>query len=267
MKKIRFAVCKAVLLFTMFFLILTIGTTAKEIFAKADEAVKPVENIKKVQVIEEEMVYMSPEVIPGWDSAFLVLANKDTPLDREYNVKLQSVENGVGQVSEDIVNDLTAMLRAGNMEGHEFWLASTYRSYERQEQLLEEDVRELMGKGYDRDEAYAEAIKETMPPGCSEHETGLAVDIVAKNYQMLDANQETTCQNIWLRAHCHEYGFILRYPKEKEDVTGISYESWHFRYVGVEAATYITENNLTLEEYLEKIEANKVIKQVKKTVW
>ena len=82
--------------------------------------------------------------------------------------------------------------------------------------------------------------------------TGLAFDIVALDYQMLDQKQETTEENQWLREHCAEYGFILRYPKDKEDITGIDYESWHFRYVGVEIAEYIMENGISLEEFLEE---------------
>lgn len=72
------------------------------------------------------------------------------------------------------------------------------------------------------------------------------------DYQMLDEGQARTDENIWLRQHCAEYGFILRYPEGKEDITGISYELWHFRYVGVEAEEYIIGNDITLEEYLEQ---------------
>ena len=89
-----------------------------------------------------------------------------------------------------------------------------------------------------------------MPPGYSEHSTGLAFDIVALSYQMLNEKQEKTEENKWLQEHCAEYGFILRYPKGKEEITGISYESWHFRYVGTEISKYIMENGLTLEEFL-----------------
>ena len=111
----------------------------------------------------------------------------------------------------------------------------------------------MMARGYSYERAYEEVAKETMPPGCSEHSTGLAFDIVALDYQMLDAGQERTEENIWLREHCAEYGFILRYPKDKEDITQISYESWHFRYVGEKAAKEIMERGITLEEYLKDI--------------
>ena len=90
-----------------------------------------------------------------------------------------------------------------------------------------------------------------MPVGCSEHASGLAVDIVSKDYQILDEKQARTDEILWLQENCSEYGFILRYPKEKEEITKVSYESWHFRYVGTTAAREITEQGLTLEEYLD----------------
>ena len=88
-------------------------------------------------------------------------------------------------------------------------------------------------------------------PGTSEHQTGLAVDIVDQNYQLLDEKQENTPVQQWLMAHCTEYGFILRYPTGKSKITGIGYEPWHYRYVGSDAAREITDQGLCLEEYLD----------------
>lgn len=181
---------------------------------------------------------------------FLVLVNKDNMLDKEYSVRLIPAMAERTKVSEDIYDDLMQMLSDGNKEGHEFVIASAYRDAQYQEKLLKDDIRQLQKRGYSYEEAYNEALRETMPSGYSEHETGLAVDIVAANYQMLDKKQELREENKWLRENCATYGFILRYPKDKESITGISYESWHFRYVGKEAATYIMNSNITLEEYL-----------------
>ena len=100
-----------------------------------------------------------------------------------------------------------------------------------------------------------EASKTLAYPGASEHATGLAVDIVSLDYQNLDDGQHYTAESTWLRENCHKYGFILRYPKGKEDITGISYESWHYRYVGKVVAKCIMENGITLEEYLEFVES------------
>lgn len=88
-----------------------------------------------------------------------------------------------------------------------------------------------------------------MPAGYSEHQTGLALDILSSSNLNMDASQENTKENQWMKEHCYEYGFILRYPKDKENITQISYEPWHFRYVGKEAAKYMKENQLTLEEF------------------
>ena len=93
-------------------------------------------------------------------------------------------------------------------------------------------------------------MKSVALPGPGEHATGLALDIVSGDYQNLDEKQANTKENKWLQEHCAEYGFILRYPSGKEDVTGRNYEAWHFRYVGTEAAQEIVKQGITLEEYV-----------------
>ena len=108
-----------------------------------------------------------------------------------------------------------------------------------------------MDKGYTRASAAAAAARWVAPPGTSEHQLGLAVDIVAGSFQVLDSRQEKTAEQQWLMEHCWEYGFILRYPSDKSDITGIAYEPWHYRYVGEKAAREMTEQGLCLEEYLE----------------
>ncbi|MCD8037362.1 MAG: M15 family metallopeptidase [Clostridiales bacterium] len=188
------------------------------------------------------------------NSRFLILVNKDNPLPDDYTVTLKTLNNGYSQVDEDIYDALSQMLSDGSEEGLSFCIASAYRSSEWQEEILAEDISTYMGQGMDYNSACEEALKQVMPPGYSEHETGLALDIVSADYQLLDDNQETTAENIWLRENCWKYGFILRYPADKEDITQISYESWHFRYVEEESAEYITGNGLCLEEYLETAE-------------
>ena len=91
-------------------------------------------------------------------------------------------------------------------------------------------------------------------PGSSEHQIGLSLDIVCNSYQSLDEGFGDTEAGIWLREHCAEFGFILRYPKGKEYITGIEFEPWHFRYVGVDAATIIMSREITLEEFVEELE-------------
>ena len=102
-------------------------------------------------------------------------------------------------------------------------------------------------------EAYKKASQIVTVPGASEHQIGLALDIISNDYTSLDEGFENTSAGKWLKEHSKEYGFILRYPKGKEFITGIDYEPWHFRYVGKEAATIIMDEGITLEEFVESI--------------
>jgi D-alanyl-D-alanine carboxypeptidase len=179
----------------------------------------------------------------------LVLVNKDNELSEDYDPNLRSICSGRLEASACLYDDLCAMLAAAGDSGYEYWIASAYRSRQRQQELVDEDVEALLQKGYSYEDALAETYKETMPAGHSEHETGLALDILCSGNTNMDVSQADEPGNQWLAKHCWEYGFILRYPADKEDVTGISYEPWHFRYVGKEAAQYIMENGITLEEY------------------
>ena len=159
------------------------------------------------------------------DDSFLILVNRDNPLPEDYAPQLTWLSNGLNRVRADIYEDLSAMLTAGTEEGLRFVVASAYRDREYQQGLLEEDMAILASAGYSRDEAYREATRTTMPPGCSEHETGLALDIVSLDNQRLEEAQEETPENIWLRENCWKYGFILRYPRGKEEITGIGYRA------------------------------------------
>lgn len=194
----------------------------------------------------EEEVIEKPYVIDP-----LILVNKKHRLPDDYEVELKTMYDKVNRAAKEAYGPLNDMLAAGRAEGLAFEICSSYRDVTVQERLFQEDVDVLMEQGYTYEEAYAIVERETMPPGHSEHSTGLAFDIVSLGYQMLDAGQHDTPETQWLHEHCAEYGFILRYPKGKEDITDIDYESWHYRYVGVEAATYIMEQGICLEEYLE----------------
>lgn len=191
------------------------------------------------------------ESLEASNAAELLLVNKDHPLPQHYQPDLERMREYGAEVDASIVQPLREMLAAGEEEGLQFWIASSYRSVERQRELLDEDIDDLVRQGYSYSMAYEEVTKETMPVGCSEHASGLAVDIVSKDYQILDDKQGSTAEILWLQEHCSQYGFILRYPQDKEEITKVSYESWHFRYVGIEAAKEITEQGLSLEEYLD----------------
>ncbi|MDE7244184.1 MAG: M15 family metallopeptidase, partial [Oscillospiraceae bacterium] len=128
---------------------------------------------------------------------------------------------------------------------------SSYRPREKQEELFRNKKERLLAQGYSEKDAETEAGKEVAVPGTSEHQLGLALDIVDVNHQLLDSSQENTAVQKWLMDHSWEYGFILRYPSGKSDITGIIYEPWHYRYVGKDAAKEIYEQGICLEEYLE----------------
>ena len=184
----------------------------------------------------------------------LVLVNREHPLEEgAYEDSLRSICNGRLHASEYLYEDLVDLLAAAGEEGHQYWIASAYRSRRRQQELVDEDVKRYMAQGMDYREALAETYKQTMPAGCSEHETGLALDLLCSENVNMDITQAEEPGNRWLTEHAHEYGFILRYPKEKEGITDISYEPWHFRYVGKEAATFLYEQGWTLEELHERM--------------
>ncbi len=184
------------------------------------------------------------------EDPLLILVNKENELPKDYEVDLTELKSGLASVATVMYEALMEMLEDGGKEGLHFVVCSGYRSPKRQQELLDEDIRSCMASGMSYEEAYDEVTRFTMPPGFSEHSTGLAADIVALDYQLLDEGQEKTAENRWLRENAWKYGFILRYPADKEEITQIDYESWHFRYVGKEAAKYMYEEKLTLEEFL-----------------
>ena len=180
----------------------------------------------------------------------LVLVNEDHPLNGSY-VPESLTDIGEGrQVDGRIAADLEQMMQDGAAAGMSMYVTSAYRSYDRQVEIFNTSVLDRMAQGMTPLEAYQDTGSQVALPGTSEHATGLAVDIISTHYDELDERQGDTSEQQWLMAHCWEYGFILRYPPDKADITGIIYEPWHYRYVGKEAAKEITEQGLTLEEYL-----------------
>jgi len=142
------------------------------------------------------------------------------------------------------------MMDACRAAGNSPVICSSYRSYEKQQSLYQNKVNRLAAQGYSQEKAREEAAKAVALPGTSEHQLGLAVDIVSTSYQALTKKQEKTQEQKWLMEHCWEYGFILRYPNEKSDITGIGYEPWHYRYVGRDVALDIRDSGLCMEEYM-----------------
>lgn len=179
---------------------------------------------------------------------YLVLVNKDNVLDRTYipddliNSSSRYKENIL--VNKTLLDNFRLMALDANMLGYDIDIMSGYRDYLYQEKIYDKLLKE---KGF------AYTFRSIAKPGCSEHQTGLAIDICVykDNKCYIEHEIEDTEEGKWLIDNAYRYGFILRYPKGKEDITGYNYEPWHLRYVG-DIASYIYFNNLTLEEYLEK---------------
>lgn len=183
----------------------------------------------------------------------LVLVNKQHPVPDDYTFTLGTIK-GRMKCDARIIDDLTEMMKAAKADGINLMVCSPYRDYNRQTVLFNRKIDHYMEKGYSYLEAYKISSMTVTVPGASEHQIGLALDIISSTYYALDEGFGETKAGIWLREHCDEYGFILRYPPGKEYITGIQYEPWHFRYVGKEAAAIIMEQDITLEEFLEDLD-------------
>ena len=179
----------------------------------------------------------------------LFLVNPWNPIPDNYEPELTYLKNGQA-VDSRCYPELQQMMDDCRAAGLEPLICASYRTMEKQEALFEDKEARLIQEGCPENEVEAEAAKVVAYPETSEHQLGLALDIVDVSYQQLDTEQENTPVQQWLMKNSWKYGFVLRYPTDKSDITGIIYEPWHYRYVGKEAAAEMYENKLCLEEYL-----------------
>ena len=201
----------------------------------------PVETAEEETSVEEVSGQQKKEAdlpdidISSWE---YVLANAEHSIG-EYTPELGEIEGQ--KLDQRILEPMQQFVADARAEGLSVFMSSGYRGFEEQQYLFNRKV-----------EQYGEEKAATIVsrPGTSEHQTGLACDITDEYYELKDESLENTALYQWMSKHCQEYGFIVRYPKDKEEITGIIYEPWHFRYVGVEAATYMVEHNLCLEEFV-----------------
>ena len=210
---------------------------------KDDKKLKEVE--KQLYDLKEQV--NGEEVKLPWN---MVLVNGDHPMEEGYVPQLKELEEGLSLDSR-IIDAAKEMLADAKKAGLHIDICSAYRSVERQEQVFGESMKERVKDGMSYWDAFNETALNVAIPGTSEHALGLALDLISNQYTELDERQETTAEAKWLKENCHKYGFILRYPPEKTNITGIIYEPWHYRYVGVEDATEIMKLGITLEEYLQ----------------
>ncbi len=183
------------------------------------------------------------------------IANVNNPLPADYvpeTVALPSKypASRTMKMTPETLDAYIAMYNgAKESTGKGFVFLSGYRSYQKQQSLFDEDVASFRAMGYSEQQAKEQTMRTTQLPGCSEHQLGQSVDI-GTGYSLSNGFTSTKTGH-WVTENCWRYGFILRYPADKIDKTGIDHEAWHFRYVGVEHAKYIYEHKLCLEEYVE----------------
>ena len=178
----------------------------------------------------------------GW---MLMLVNAENAVPDGYEpTAFTELSNGQ-KVDKRIYPSLQSMFDDMREQGVYPYVESGYRTSDEQQTLMEEKIAEYVDDGENEDEARELAATYVAAVGYSEHEAGLAIDIYAKSGKSTDDEVFA-----WLKEHCAEYGFILRYPEDKTEITGMSYEPWHYRYVGTDAAQEIMDGGLCLEEYL-----------------
>lgn len=200
----------------------------------------------------EKLVRAFSERADSFTDSLLVLVNPWNEVPENYSVQLGEVEGYlVDRRAAGALRDMLADCRAA---GFEPVICSAYRTMEYQEMLYRNKILRLLAEGVPNKDAPAIAARSVALPGTSEHQLGLAVDLISETYTNLDQWQEYTAVQQWFMANCYDYGFILRYPNGTSDITGIIYEPWHYRYVGAVTAQAVKESGLVFEEYLKTTE-------------
>ena len=178
--------------------------------------------------------------IPVSEEWNLIVVNRWNELPEDYEVELTELSNGQ-MVDSRIYPYLQEMFDAARTEDVYPVVREGYRTAEEQQEILDDKIQSYINQGYSQVKAERTAKEWVALPGTSEHQLGIAVDINADNEDVY----------AWLAENAYKYGFILRYPMGKQEITGTSYEPWHYRYVGIEAAYEINERGICLEEYFE----------------
>lgn len=193
----------------------------------------------------------------GLDPKFskLLLVNGKNPLPNKENYaqNLTTIDakylcGELNQLDKDVLPYAIALMEDAKAEGVDIRVRSPYRSYETQERLYNNEVNNWIRKGMGQLEAEEKAATIVARPGTSEHHCGFAIDFNETNTSFENSNAYR-----WMLSNAADYGFILRYPEDKQDITGVIYEPWHWRFVGIDVAKDINSKNMCLEEYIEEI--------------
>ena len=223
---------------------------AEESKAAYAEQQKKEEAEKESEKEESKLVLAEESEKDKW---YLKLVNAKNPMTEADvpEVETETLDSEGYQVDARIMDDLEDMFAAAREAGRSPMICSAFRSWDTQVSLYQNKISRVMSEdGLNEEDAAIKAATVVAKPGTSEHQVGLALDIVSSEYTNLDEGQMETEDQKWLIENSLKYGFILRYPLDKSDITGVIFEPWHYRYVGKKAAKEITEQNLTLEEYL-----------------
>lgn len=218
-------------------------TTEPTVQSTTDSSSQPEESGE--EPIDEDYIYQD-------EDDFFYVVNKTYLLPEDYEIETDYVQ-GSYEMEKTAAKHMCEMIAAAKEDGINLKVLSAYRTVNYQKKLFERNVKSRMEDyGMTYDEAYYDTSINIAPPGGSEHNAGLAADIITEDDWDTYTGFEDTEEFAWLQVHAPEHGFILRYLKGKEDITGYIYEPWHYRYVGVKYARDIMDSGLCLEEYFEK---------------
>ncbi|MBO5322171.1 MAG: M15 family metallopeptidase [Clostridia bacterium] len=256
-QRILYIIC----IFVIVFLLIISGCFIYNIFDKSNAVDEPQSFVSQSSVVQSNENFSSnltsSEETGGLDTKLskLLLVNPDNALPSDYNYteNLITVDSKylcgeLNQLNKEILPYAIAMMEAASADGIDIRIRSPYRSYEIQERLYNNEVAEWKSKGLSQLDAEIKAATIVARPGTSEHHTGLAIDFNQTNETFEDSEAFQ-----WLLKNAENYGFILRYPEDKQEITKIIYEPWHWRFVGIDVAKEINAKGLCFEEYIEEI--------------
>lgn len=250
------------------FLSLLLGLMLLSVPCLAEEELSMTEIVESVDLDQPESgAWDFPVALEDLNPDFVKLANKHYLLEKGYsatplvtvktlklnkdgmnaNGGIRKASGSKMQLQEDCCRALVAMSDAAREAGYNLYLKSAYRSWSTQNTMYKNRLAKHNGK----DDGWVSRA------GASDHQTGLGCDVIPKSWLKasgMNSKMASEPECIWMAEHCHEFGFILRYPADKEDVTEINFEPWHMRYVGIPAATYIMKNGLCLEEFHDQLQ-------------
>ncbi|MEG0551293.1 MAG: M15 family metallopeptidase [Vagococcus sp.] len=221
----------------------------KKIKAETGQSTKETTQVKKK---EEPKKVSYPGKLDDWE---LLLVNEQHKI-KEEPTNLKDLPDG-HKIDSRIYDNFTAFVDGAKKAGFDLTVISAYRSVKEQEDIVERDTETNIYQGLPENEAKDKAMEYLTVPGLSEHHTGLAIDVLDVAWyeegKTLEEDFGKTDAGKWIAENACHYGFVIRYQKGKEKITGINYEPWHIRYVGKENAEYMNKNNLVLEEYVDQL--------------